>query len=91
MSSTIGQRATTARVTSLATRMVASVIKPLANNFSDWIASIGCQSDGSSYLNVSANHRSGGSNHQTTDIIYLAHQIGDPTTKCSEKSHCVFS
>ena len=91
MSSTTGQMATTARVMSPATRMVASVIKPLANSFSDWIASIGCQSDGFSYQNVGANHRSGGSNHQTIDIIYLAHRIGDPTTKCSEKSHCVFS
>ena len=92
MSSTTGQGEIAARAMSLATRMVASVIKPLAaNSFSDQIGSIGCQSDGFIYQNVGADHQSGGSNHWTADVIYLAHRTGDLATKCSEKSHCVFS
>ena len=91
MSSTTGQGATAARVMSPATRMVASVIKPLARSFSVRITSIGYQSDGPSHQNIGTDSWSGGSDHQSTNIVSLAHQTGDPATKWDERSHCVFS
>ena len=87
MSLTTRQGAIATRAMSPATRMVALVIKPLANSFSDRIASIGCLSDGF----VGTDRRSGGSIHRTTDVICLAYRISDPATKGSENSHCVFS
>ena len=90
MSPTTGQGANTARVMSLATRMVASIISPLARNFSDRITSICCQSDGSSHQNIGIDRRSGGTNHWTTDIICLTHQTDELATKWGEGTHCVF-
>ena len=90
MSPTTGQGTTTARVMSPATRMVASVIRPLARSFSDQITSICCQSDGFSHQNVGTDRQSGGSNHWTTDIICLAHQTDELATKWGEGTHCVF-
>ena len=86
MSLTTRQGAIATRAMSPATRMVALVVKPLANSFSDRIASIGCLSDGF----VGTDRRSGGSNHWTTDIICLAHQTDELATKWGEGTHCVF-
>ena len=70
--------------------MVALVIKPLARSFSDRIANIDCQSDGSNHQNIGGDRWSGGFNHLITDIICLAHWTGDLATKWGEGTHYVF-
>ena len=75
---------------SRATKMVASIIRPLARSFSDRIANIDCQSDGSNHQNIGGDRWSGGFNHRITDIICLAHWTGDLATKWGEGTHYVF-